>query len=163
HRRTFPRAATATGAGFVLGSRRAFAQAGISPGRQTVSDCMAAARPRALPDEPTEHGKHHGLDRHAAMSSESELLPGRAAERYSRAEGGRGVGTIAGAMLTPAQVDAALANGVMAHADETDASHNASRSHPGCAIVPAALAAGEELGIDGARFVRAVTLGYDVG
>jgi 2-methylcitrate dehydratase PrpD len=66
-------------------------------------------------------------------------------------------------MLTAAPSDAALANGVMAHADETDDSHNASRSHPGCAIVPAALAVGEELGIDGARFLRAVTLGYDVG
>jgi 2-methylcitrate dehydratase PrpD len=51
----------------------------------------------------------------------------------------------------------------MGHADETDDSHNASRSHPGCAIVPAALAAGEELGIDGARFLSAVALGYDVG
>ena len=51
----------------------------------------------------------------------------------------------------------------MAHADETDDSHNASRSHPGCAIVPAALAVAEELGIDGARFLRAVTLGYDIG
>jgi 2-methylcitrate dehydratase PrpD len=30
-------------------------------------------------------------------------------------------------------------------------------------VVPAALAAGEEFGIDGARFLRAVTLGYDVG
>jgi 2-methylcitrate dehydratase PrpD len=51
----------------------------------------------------------------------------------------------------------------MAHADETDDSHNASRSHPGCAVVPAALAVGEELGIDGARLLRAVTLGYDIG
>jgi 2-methylcitrate dehydratase PrpD len=51
----------------------------------------------------------------------------------------------------------------MAHADETDDSHNASRSHPGCAVVPAAFAAGEQFGIDGARFLRAVTLGYDVG
>jgi 2-methylcitrate dehydratase PrpD len=51
----------------------------------------------------------------------------------------------------------------MAHADETDDSHNASRSHPGCAVVPAALAAGEQFGIDGARFLRAVTLGYDIG
>src|SRR5262249_6176097 len=48
-------------------------------------------------------------------------------------------------------------------ADETDDSHNASRSHPGCAIVPAALALGEQLGIDGNRFLRSVTLGYDVG
>jgi 2-methylcitrate dehydratase PrpD len=50
-----------------------------------------------------------------------------------------------GSAITAAPVDAALANGVMAHADETDDSHNASRSHPGCAVVPAALAAGEEL------------------
>ena len=34
---------------------------------------------------------------------------------------------------------------------------------PGCAVVPATLAAGEKFGIDGTRFLRAVTLGYDVG
>ena len=51
----------------------------------------------------------------------------------------------------------------MAHADETDDSHNGSRSHPGCAVVPAALAAGEEFGIDGGGLLRAVTLGYDIG
>ena len=51
----------------------------------------------------------------------------------------------------------------MAHADETDDSHNELRSHPGCSVVPAALAAGEEFGIDGKRFLRAVTLGYDIG
>jgi len=130
---------------------------------QTLSDYMTAAASRALPDEATEHAKHHVLDTLAAMISGSELLPGQAAQRYIRAHGGKGAATIAGTMLTAAPVDAALANGVMAHADETDDSHNASRSHPGCAIVPAALAAGEELGIDGTRFVRAVTLGYDVG
>jgi 2-methylcitrate dehydratase PrpD len=51
----------------------------------------------------------------------------------------------------------------MAHADETDDSHSGSRSHPGCSVVPAALALGEHLGIDGAHFLRAVALGYDVG
>jgi 2-methylcitrate dehydratase PrpD len=130
---------------------------------QTLSDYMAAAGSRPLPDEATEHAKHHLLDTLAAMISGSELLPGQAAQRYIRAHGGKGAATIAGTMLTAAPSDAALANGVMAHADETDDSHNASRSHPGCAIVPAALAVGEELGIDGARFLRAVTLGYDVG
>jgi 2-methylcitrate dehydratase PrpD len=130
---------------------------------QTLSDYMAAAGSRPLPDEATEHAKHHLLDTLAAMISGSELLPGQAALRYIRAHGGKGAATIAGTMLTAAPGDAALANGVMAHADETDDSHNASRSHPGCAIVPAALAVGEELGIDGARLLRAVTLGYDVG
>jgi 2-methylcitrate dehydratase PrpD len=52
---------------------------------------------------------------------------------------------------------------MMAHADETDDSHNESRSHPGCAVVPAALAVGEAFGIDGNLLLRAVTLGYDIG
>jgi 2-methylcitrate dehydratase PrpD len=130
---------------------------------QALSDYMAAAGSRPLPDEAAEHAKHHLLDTLASIVSGSELLPGQAAQRYIGAHGGKGAATIAGTMLTAAPADAALANGVMAHADETDDSHNASRSHPGCAVVPAALAAGEELGIDGARFLRAVTLGYDVG
>jgi 2-methylcitrate dehydratase PrpD len=161
-RRTMLRAAAITGV--ALSSRRAFAQAsGISPAMQTLSEYMAAAGSRPLPDEVTEHAKHHLLDTLASMISGSELLPGQAAQRYIRAHGGKGAASIAGTKLTAAPGDAALANGVMAHADETDDSHNASRSHPGCAIVPAALAVGEELGIDGPRFLRAVTLGYDVG
>jgi 2-methylcitrate dehydratase PrpD len=68
-----------------------------------------------------------------------------------------------GSALTAAPLDAALANGVMAHADETDDSHNESRSHPGCSVVPAALAVGEDNGIDGTALLRAVTLGYDIG
>ena len=129
----------------------------------TLSTYMSAAGTRALPAEVTEHAKYHLLDTLASMISGSELLPGQAAQRYIRAHGGKGAATIAGSALTAAPVDAALANGVMAHADETDNSHNASRSHPGCAVVPAALAVGEELGIDGARLLRAVTLGYDIG
>ncbi len=128
-----------------------------------LSIYMSAAGTRALPAEVAEHAKHHLLDTLASMISGSELLPGQAALRYVRTHGGKGAVTIAGSALTAAAVDAALANGVMAHADETDDSHNASRSHPGCAVVPAALAVGEELGIDGARFLHAVTLGYDIG
>src|SRR5438477_5826348 len=130
---------------------------------QTLSAYMAAAGSRPLPDEVAEHAKHHLLDTLASMISGSELLPGQAAQGYIRTHGGKGAATIAGTPLTAAPGDAALANGVMAHADETDDSHNASRSHPGCAVVPAALAVGEELGVDGARFLRAVTPGYDIG
>ncbi len=97
------------------------------------------------------------------MISGSELAPGQAALRYIRERGAKGATTVAGVSLTAAPIDAALANGVMAHADETDDSHNESRSHPGCSVVPAALAAGEEFGIDGGVLLRAVTLGYDIG
>jgi 2-methylcitrate dehydratase PrpD len=128
-----------------------------------LSAYMSAAGTRPLPDEVVEHAKHHLLDSLASMISGSELPAGEAAQRYIRAHGGKGSATIAGTALTATAGDAALANGMMAHADETDDSHNVSRSHPGCAVVPAALAAGEEFGVDGARFLRAVALGYDVG
>lgn len=153
---------SATGA--ALSPARVFAQSsGLGPEMSALSTYMSAAGTHALPAEAAEHAKHHLLDTLASMISGSELLPGQAALRYIRSHSEKGAATIVGSAITAAPVDAALANGVMAHADETDDSHNASRSHPGCAVVPAALAAGEEFGIDGARLLRAVTLGYDIG
>jgi hypothetical protein len=152
-----------TAAGLALPSRHVLAETDSGHVINALADYMDAAGARALPPDVAEHAKHHLLDTLASMISGSELLPGQSAQRYIRAHGGRGRATVVGTSLTAGPADAALANGVMAHADETDDSHNASRSHPGCAVVPAALAVGEELGIDGARFLRAVTLGYDLG
>ena len=155
---------TATTA-LVLGfPARVFAQtSGPGPIMSALSAYMSAAGTRALPAEITEHAKYHLLDTLASMISGSELAPGQAAQRYIRERGAKGAATVAGFALTAAPIDAALANGVLAHSDETDDSHNNSHSHPGCSVVPAALAAGEEFGINGARLLRAVTLGYDIG
>src|ERR1700753_1917869 len=145
---------------------RAFAQdasSGPGPVMNTLSTYMSAAPSRVLPDEVVEQAKYHLLDTIAAMVSGSELPPGQAAQRYIREHGGNGAITVIGSTLTASPMDAALANGVMAHADETDDSHNESRSHPGCSVVPAALAACEVFGVDGVGLLRAVTLGYDVG
>jgi 2-methylcitrate dehydratase PrpD len=70
---------------------------------------------------------------------------------------------VIGSNLLAGPMEAALVNGVLAHADETDDSHGESQSHPGASIVPAALALGELLGVSGAHYLRAVVLGYDVG
>jgi 2-methylcitrate dehydratase PrpD len=129
----------------------------------TLATYMSAARTRALPDDVSEKAKQHLLDTLAAMISGSELPPGQAAQRQIRAHSGNGSATVVGTEFTAPPIDAALANGMMAHADETDDSHNESRSHPGCAVVPAALAAGEISGIDGPGLLRSVTLGYDIG
>ncbi len=128
-----------------------------------LSTYMSAARSNALPEEVAEQAKYHLLDTISAMISGSELPPGQAAQRFIRERGGNGTVTVVGPTLMAAPIDAALANGVMAHADETDDSHNESRSHPGCAVVPAAFAAGEVYGVDGVGLLRAVTLGYDIG
>jgi 2-methylcitrate dehydratase PrpD len=158
---------TATAAALGLSPRRALAQPeGTGPGRvmSVLSAYMSAARTRALPAEVIEQAKYHLLDSLAAVISGSELPPGQAAQRYIREHGGSGGAiTVVASALTAPPIDAALANGVMAHADETDDSHNESRSHPGCAVVPAALAVGEAYGIDGNILLRAVTLGYDIG
>jgi 2-methylcitrate dehydratase PrpD len=60
-------------------------------------------------------------------------------------------------------LETALVNGALAQSDETDDNYSAGGAHPGCAIVPAALAVGETFGINGKHFLRAVTLGYDLG
>jgi len=136
---------------------------GPGPVMNTLSSYMSAARTRALPEDVAEQARFHLLDTLAAMISGSELPPGQAAQRHLREHSGSGTVTVVGTAMTTPPIDAALANGMMAHSDETDDSHNESRSHPGCAVVPAALAAGEFSGIDGTTLLRAVTLGYDIG
>jgi 2-methylcitrate dehydratase PrpD len=129
----------------------------------TLSDYMAAARSRALPADVVEQAKHHVVDTVAAMVSGSQLSPGRAALRFAAAQRSGGSSTVIGARTLLGPIEAAFVNGVLAHSDETDDSHGESQSHPGAAVVPAALALGESLGASGEQFLRAVMLGYDVG
>ncbi|WP_427911385.1 MmgE/PrpD family protein [Ramlibacter sp. MMS24-I3-19] len=133
------------------------------PVMQRLSTYMAEAASRPLPDSVVLQTKYHILDTLGAIVSGSKLAPGAAALAYARTHAGGGRATVAVSRLTCAAADAALANGVMAHSDETDDSHNASRSHPGCSVVPAALATAEQLGADGQHLLRAVALGYDIG
>lgn len=136
---------------------------GISPFMDKLSSYMSEAAARALPEEVVEKAKHHILDTFAAMISGSGLPPGRAALQFAGAYGGREVATVVASKIVCGPIEAAFANGVLAHSDETDDSHGPSRSHPGVSVVPAAFAAGEQFGISGAQFLRAVALGYDVG
>ena len=135
----------------------------VSPTMAALSEYMAGAKDRALPGGVVEHAVHHVLDTVAAMISGAELPPGRAALTLARAEAGRPVATVVASSTVTGAVDAALVNGVLAHSDETDDSHGPSQSHPGASVVPAALAMGELAGISGRHYLRAVTLGYDVG
>src|SRR6266851_1767246 len=136
---------------------------GVSPAMDKLSAYMSEASERPLPDEVTEKTTQHILDTLAAMISGSELTPGRAALQFAEGYGGKEVATIVASKILCGPIEAALTNGMLAHADETDDSHPPSQSHPGCAVVPAALAVGERFEISGAHFLRAVALGYDVG
>jgi 2-methylcitrate dehydratase PrpD len=135
----------------------------ISPVMRELSVYIASALRRPLPAAVVEKSKHHILDTIAAMMSGSRLAPGRNAIAYVKTLGGVKEACVVGSSIITTAVNAALANGMLAHADETDDSHAPSLTHPGCGIVPAALAMAERERRNGAALIRAVALGYDIG
>lgn len=135
----------------------------LSPVMERLSAYIAGALRRPLPPPVGEKTKHHLLDTVAAMVSGARLPPGRKAIAFARTRGGpKEACLIADGFIAGAE-NAALANGMLAHADETDDSHAPSLTHPGCGVVPAALAMAERQGRDGRALLRAIALGYDVG
>src|SRR5258707_1989583 len=135
----------------------------IGPVMQGLSAYMSEAKSRAIPDAVAKETKSHILDPLAAMISGSQLPPGRQALRFAHAYGGEKVATIVASDTLGGPLEAAIVNGALAQSDETDDNYSAGGAHPGCAVVPAALALAETFGVDGAHFLRAVTLGYDIG
>ena len=129
-----------------------------SPLARTLSEYIAADRP--LPPAVAEKTRHHVLDTLAAIISGSRLKAGKRATAYVARFAGTPEAIVIGtALMVPAEF-AALANGMAGHADETDDSHLGGRFHPGCGIVPAALAVAELKDCGGSAFLRAVALGY---
>jgi 2-methylcitrate dehydratase PrpD len=128
-----------------------------------LASYIASAPKRRLPAAVAEKTKHHILDTIAAMVSGARLPPGKQAISYARTRGGTKEACVVATGIVTSAENAALANGMLAHADETDDSHAPSLTHPGCGIVPAALAMAEREEATGEALIRAVALGYDVG
>jgi 2-methylcitrate dehydratase PrpD len=124
---------------------------------------VARALSQPLPDQVVEKARYHLLDTLASMVSGSQMLAGRMAIAYVKAQGPSAPqALLAGTSIRTTAVNAALANGMFAHGDETDDSHAASLTHPGCGVVPAVLAAAELYDRSGTDMLRAMVLGYDV-
>ena len=123
---------------------------------------MAQAREQSLAPHVEREARHRILDALAAMVSGAHLKPGEMAIRYARAQGGTAEAIVLTTDIVTSAVNAALVNGMFAHADETDDFEPVTKAHPGSAVVPAALAMAEREGRSGAELLAAVTLGYDV-
>jgi 2-methylcitrate dehydratase PrpD len=124
---------------------------------------MASAAGRPLPAEVAQKTKEHLLDTIASMISGVDLPPGKIAVKFAQAYGTPKVCTVVASGMRCGPIEAAMANAMLAHSDETDDSHAPSQSHPGCGVIPAALAAAENYAISGMHLLRAIALGYDVG
>jgi 2-methylcitrate dehydratase PrpD len=106
--------------------------------------------------------KHRILDTFGAMVSGARMRPGEMALKYVRTLGGVEEATVIASNFRTTAVNAALANGMFGHADETDDFEPVTKAHPGCSVVPSALAIGERSGGSGMDMIRAVALGYDL-
>ena len=167
----------ASAAGFIpnvlksTGAWAASPQAGAESGggQTTPPDIMnrlaqyiVDAGGKPLPELVSEKARHHILDTLAAMVSGSRLKAGVLGRKFARSQGGTPEAQVIGTDFLTTAINAAMVNGFMAHADETDDSHAPSLTHPGCAIVPASLAMAERENASGEAFLRAVVLGYDI-
>ncbi len=130
---------------------------------EEVSSYLSESGERELPPAVVEKAKHHVLDTLAAIVSGSVLRPGQLAKKFVRTQAGVNEAQVTGTRTVTSAINAAFAHGIMAHADETDDSHPTSNTHPGCGIVPAALAMSEREQASGTDFLRSVVTGYDIG
>ena len=159
-RRQLLQAAGATLTSCLLPAGRCYAANDLT-GR--LAAYMVASRERALPDRVLLDAKHRILDTIAAMVSGSALPPGVMATRFIRTQGGVPETSILASNIKTSAINAALINGMLAHADESDDFEPVTKAHPGSAAVPAALAMAEKEHRSGSEMIRAVALGYDVG
>ena len=134
----------------------------ISPLMQQLSAYIAGALKTKLPAEVAERARIHLVDTVASMLSWSRQLPGKRAIDFVKPLGGTREAGVIGTRIVTTTLNAALANGMFGHADETDDTHPPTRSHPGTSVVPAALALAEWQQLSGERLLRAMVLGYDL-
>ena len=127
-----------------------------------VSSYISNSGEAELPEEVVHKAKHHILDTLGAIICGSNLKPGRCALKVVMQQGGTEEAQIAGSSIITTAIHAAFAMAMMAHSDETDDSHERAGIHPGCGIIPAALAVAEREGVDGLRFLKGVVAGYDI-
>ncbi|HKE39241.1 MAG TPA: MmgE/PrpD family protein [Casimicrobiaceae bacterium] len=160
NRRRLLKAAGATVVCCLLPARRSFGANDLT-GR--LAAYMVASRDRVLPDRVLLDAKHRILDTVAAMVSGSALPPGVMATRFIRTQGGTAEASVLASNIKTTAINAALVNGMLAHADESDDFEAVTKAHPGSATVPAALAMAEKEHRGGLEMIRAVALGYDVG
>ncbi len=130
---------------------------------EALAEYIATSLPRPLPASVAERARMHLLDTLVAIITGRRLPAGRLGMTFARQLGGAEEATLLGSGRRVGIVQAAFANALAAHADETDDSHTPGRFHPGCGIVPVALAFAEREARTASELLQAIVLGYDVG
>ena len=131
---------------------------------ETLSEWLCGQRWEAIPEPARLKAIDVVYDSVGAMIACSQLPEVLALIRFLRRMGGAPECTMIGHEGLTSVVNAAMANGGMAHGDEADPVHLKSvGGHVAAGPVPTALTMGQWLGAGGREVLRAVALGYEVG
>lgn len=115
-----------------------------------------------LPPSVIEKAKEIALHAWGVQLAASTLPWSKAAYRYVRCQGGMPESTVINYGLKTSAVNAAFANGTFGHGFEMDDNHARTGIKGGCAVVPAALAVGEQQLSTGKEFILATVIAYEV-
>src|SRR5271165_1988413 len=126
-----------------------------------IVDFVGGLRHAALTEEVRHYAKRHLMDTVGVM------IAGAAGEVATRAEAMLAAVRPAGRIPVPGRarradlLDAAFLGGTAAHGIELDDGFRQGSVHPGCVVVPALLALGNELHSSGAALIEALVAGYE--
>jgi 2-methylcitrate dehydratase PrpD len=129
---------------------------------QAIADFVSTLRLEDLPGGVIVAAKRAVLDCLGAALFGTTTEWAHHAREYVQGYGSPGRSHVIGTPWTAAPRDAALLNGLAAHGFELDDTHVPSSSHPGCVVIPAALAAIGDEKVDGRRFLTGIVAGYEV-
>ena len=127
-----------------------------------LADFAAAISYDELPAAVVEKAKHCLLDFFANIYGSLQIDEVARVVAHVRAQGGPEIATVLGAGFATGGQQAAFVNGVLAEALEAQDGLRFGGNHPGVAVIPAALALGEQWRLDGKRLIEAIVAGYEV-
>jgi 2-methylcitrate dehydratase PrpD len=131
---------------------------------ETLAEWLCGQRWDALPADAQRKAADVVFDSAGAMVACSQLPEVCSIVKFLERMGGNPECTMIGHAGLTSVVNAAMANGGMAHGDEVDPVHLRSvGGHVAAGPVPTALTVGQWLGAAGSDVLRAVALGYEVG
>jgi 2-methylcitrate dehydratase PrpD len=126
-----------------------------------IVEFVGELRHAALPDEVRHYARRHLLDTVGVM------IAGAGGDVATRAEAVLAAARPAGRIPVPGRarradvIDAAFLGGTAAHGIELDDGFRQGSVHPGCVVVPAALALGYDRRADGRTLMEAIVAGYE--
>jgi 2-methylcitrate dehydratase PrpD len=133
----------------------------VAPATAALVEFVAEVGYATIPDEARHYARRHLLDTVGVM------IAGAAGDVASRAEAVLATVRPAGRIPVPGRarradlIDAAFLGGTAAHGIELDDGFRQGSVHPGCVVIPAALALGCARRCDGQALMQAIVAGYE--